>query len=324
MLARGTIPAIDLPVFEDPASAAERLQPPDPVAVLEVAGEARAYPLAILVWHEIVNDVVAGEPIAVTYAPLTGSAVAFRRTAGDGRVRSFGVSGKLYRSNLVMFDRGTRSLWPQLRGNAVLGPESGRSLEPIPLRIVSFGDFRATYPAGKVLTARTGAARVYGTTPYAGYESRRAPSRAFFAPPPDPRVGAMERVLGVRVGGEARAYPYARLREAGLARDRIAGQDVVVLWRAGTRSPLDTPLIANGRDVGSAGAFVPLIDGMRLDFAATPGGFRDEQTGSTWSVLGVALAGPLAGKRLASLDQADAFWFAWAAFTPTTSVYGLS
>ncbi|MGH2794124.1 MAG: DUF3179 domain-containing (seleno)protein, partial [Actinomycetota bacterium] len=156
VLAPDTIPAVDRPVFEDPASSADRLQPQDPVAVLEIDGDARAYPLAILVWHEIVNDVVAGEPIAVTYAPLTGSAAAFRRTVG-GRVLSFGASGKLYRSNLVMFDRATRSLWPQLRGTAVLGPGSGQSLEPVPLRIASFGDFRTAYPAGKVLTAQTGA-----------------------------------------------------------------------------------------------------------------------------------------------------------------------
>ena len=323
VLAPNTIPAIDRPVFEDPSAAAARLQPADPVAVLEVAGDARAYPLAIMVWHEIVNDVVGGDPVVVTYAPLTGSAAAFRRTAGN-RVFSFSSSGKLYRSNLVLYDRATRSLWPQLRGAAVLGPRSGLALERLPIRIVSFGDFRSAFPGGSVLTAQTGAARVYGATPYAGYDSRRTPSRSFFAPRPDRRLFAMERVLGVTISGQARAYPYAELRGAGSLEDRIGGREVVVLWRPGTRSPLDKPLIAEGRDTGSAAAFEPVAEGRRLHLTVAPEGFRDRETGSSWSVLGIATGGSLRGQRLTPLIHADAFWFAWAAFNAGTSIYGQS
>jgi hypothetical protein len=323
VLAPDTVPAIDRPAFEAPDEAARHLQPEVPVAVLEVAGEVRAYPLAILVWHEIVNDTVGGVPVAVTYAPLSGGVQAFRRTVA-GRVLSFGGSGKLYRSNLVMYDRATRSLWPQLRGEAVLGPLRGASLERLPIQIGSFGDFRGSYPNGRVLSAATGAARVYGATPYAGYDSRRAPSDSFFAVAPDRRLGAMERVVGVRTAAGSRAYRYATLRSAGAILDRIGGQEVVVLWREGTRSAVDTPLIADGRDIGSAGVFVPVVDGRRLDLSPAPGGFVDRQTGSVWSVLGVATGGPMAGKRLDLVEHMDAFWFAWAAFAPATEVFEAS
>ncbi|MEX2554540.1 MAG: DUF3179 domain-containing protein [Actinomycetota bacterium] len=323
VLAPDTVPAIDRPAFEAPDEAATHLEPEVPVAVLEVAGDVRAYPLAILVWHEIVNDSVGGEPVAVTYAPLSGGVQAFRRTVA-GRVLSFGASGKLYRSNLVMYDRATRSLWPQLRGEAVLGPLRGASLERAPIQISSFGDFRDSYPDGRVLTAATGAARVYGTTPYAGYDSRRTPSESFFALAPDRRLGAMERVVGVSSGAGSYAYRYATLRSAGVVYDRMGEEEVVVLWREGTRSALDTPLIADGAAVGAAGVFVPVVDGKRLDLAPDPGGFRDRQTGSTWTVLGVATGGPMAGKRLVPVEHVDAFWFAWAAFAPATGVFEAS
>ncbi len=323
VLAPDTVPAINRPAFEAPDDAATHLQPEVPVAVLEVAGEVRAYPLAILVWHEVVNDSVGGVPVAVTYAPLSGGVQAFRRTVA-GRVLSFGVSGKLYRANLVMYDRATRSLWPQLQGEAVLGPLRGASLQRLPIQIASFEYFRGSYPNGQVLSAATGAARVYGATPYAGYDSRRTPSDAFFAPAPDRRLGAMERVVGVRTPSGSRAYRFATLRTAGVIYNRIGGQEVVILWRAGTRSALDTPLIADGRDIGSAGVFVPVVDGRRLDLSQVPGGFRDRQSGSTWSVLGVALSGPMTGKRFVRVEHVDAFWFAWAAFVPTTEVFGSS
>ena len=315
------VPSIDRPSFEDPAAASERLDATAPVAVVRSGDDARAYPLAILVWHEIVNDTIGGEEVVITYAPLTGTAAAYRRTAA-GRVLTFAGSGKLYRSNLVMYDRATRSLWPQLLGAATLGPLTGTSLVRLPVQVISFGDFRGSFPEGRVLTAATGAARVYGATPYPGYESRETPSDSFFAPAPDRRLDPMERVVGVTVAGASRAYPVSALRTARVVHDRVGGTEIVLLWRDGNRSALDTPLIADGRDVGSTGVFVPSLDGRRLELAATSTGFIDRQTGSSWTVLGVAIGGPLRGRRLTPVTHADAFWFAWAAFTPSTTVSG--
>ena len=320
VLVPGAVPAIDRPTFETADLAAERLTPDHPVVVLEIGGDARAYPVAILVWHEIVNDTVGGEAVAVTYSPLADAAVAFRRRAA-GRLLSFGGSGKLYRSNLVLYDRTTTTLWPQLVGAAVAGPLTGSTLERVPVQTTSFEEFRAAYPNGRVLTAATGAARVYGASPYAGYDRREGPSDSFFARPIDPRLDAMERVVGVTIGGESRAYPFRALAGSGAINDRVGGTNLVVLWRPGTRSALDSPLIADGRDIGSAGVFLPEVDGVRLDLVADAAGIRDRQTGSAWSVLGVATAGRLKGKRLAPVEHVNAFWFAWAAFVPATTVF---
>lgn len=324
VLPPGAVPAIDGPRFESPASAAQHIQDLDPVAVLRIGEDARAYPLAILVWHEVVNDTVGGEPVAVTFSPLAGAAVAFHRTVG-GRALTFAPSGKLYRSNLVMYDRQTTSLWPQLSGTAAQGPLAGSMLERAPLQVASFGEFRASYPSGAVLTAETGAARVYGTTPYTGYDSRTEPSGSFFVQAGDRRAKAMEVVAGVAFGTDARAYAFSALRSAGGAvRERLGETDVVVFWRPGMRSVLDTSLIADAHDIGSAGVFVPEANGRRLAFAAGADGLRDLQTGSSWTVLGVATDGPLKGASLVPVIHAQALWFAWAAFRPATSLFGAS
>ena len=132
----------------------------------------------------------------------------------------------------------------------------------------------------------------------------------------------MERVVGVTVEGTSRAYPYSELEAAGgVIQDRFGERDIVVLWRSGTVSPLDVQVIARGRDVGAAGVFSPVVDGRLRRLRATADGFLDRETGSSWSVLGVATAGRLAGERLAPIDHLDAFWFAWAAFAPLTTVY---
>lgn len=319
VLPPGRIPSIDRPRFTTIANAAEWLRGGDPVVVVRVDLDVRAYPLAIMIWHEVVNDVVGGDPIVVTYSPLWNAALAFeRRVPGREGVLSFGVAGKLYRSDLVMFDRGTVSLWPQSMGRAALGPLSGTALTPVPAQVSSFAEFRAAFPDGSVLSRETGVERGYGLSPYAGYDARVTPFSDFFPLPADRRLGPMERVVGVSTGAGPRAFRYATLRRAGA----VTGDDVVVLWRRGTRSALDDVLIARGRDVGSAGVFRPVAQGRRIDLEATEAGFRDRQTGSTWTVLGVATAGPLAGERLEPVPHLDTFWFAWASSAPATTIAG--
>jgi hypothetical protein len=136
------------------------------VAVVETSRETKAYPLQILVWHEIVNDTVGGVPVAVTYCPLCNTAVSFRRPVVDSAATTFGTSGKLYKSNLVIYDRATRSLWPQALGQAVTGELVGRRLERVATQIVAFADFRAAFPGGRVLSRHTGFDRPYGQNPY--------------------------------------------------------------------------------------------------------------------------------------------------------------
>ncbi|MEX0991201.1 MAG: DUF3179 domain-containing protein [Actinomycetota bacterium] len=318
------IPPIDDPKFA-PASDIDFLQGREPVLALSVETESRAYPLQILTWHEIVNDTVAGTPVAVTYCPLCNTGIAFVRPRIDGQLLDFGTSGKLYNSNLVMYDRQTESYWPQAMGKAVTGPLTGWELEFVPTQILSFADWRSEHPDGLVLTTETGFSRPYGENPYPGYDGSRSPY--LFDGTPDDRLPALSRVLGlVGEDGEV-AVPFERL--AGQAREgwavlelSLGAEPVVVFWHAGTASALDAEQIAQSRDVGAASAFTPEVDGRALSFGIGEEGITDEETGTTWSIQGRGLDGPLEGEQLPRVLAIDSFWFDWAAFHPATRIAG--
>ncbi|MGH2538267.1 MAG: DUF3179 domain-containing protein, partial [Candidatus Promineifilaceae bacterium] len=316
---RDGIPSLDDPDFIAPEAAAEWLAGNEPVIALAVSGEARAYPLQVLIWHEIVNDTVGGVPVLVTFCPLCNSAVVFDRRL-DGAVYAFGTSGLLRHSDLIMYDRSSESLWQQFTGEAIAGEQAGRRLDFLPAALVNFDNFRAAYPEGAVLSQETGYQRPYGENPYAGYDTLgRSPF--LFAGRPDGRLPAMERVVTVSAGGVDVAYPLSVLKAAGVIHDFQGGQDLVVFHTAGTSSALGATTIAEGADVGATGVFDPNLDGQRLTFVFLDGRIKDEETGSTWDVFGQAIAGPLAGRALAPLAHGDPFWFAWAAFKPDTIIY---
>ena len=314
------IPAIDRPGFVDPAAADGWLTPREPVLALRIGGDARAYPLRVLIWHEIVNDTVGGKPVVVTYCPLCNSGLVFDRVV-EGTVLDFGTSGKLYKSDLVMYDRQTHSLWAQMEGRAIVGAQAGTRLGLIPANTIAYEDFKAAYPGGKVLSQDTGHARSYGRNPYEAYD--RPESRPFlFQGLPDRRLSPKDRVVGVGAGGAPRAYPWASLARRGVIHDVAGGEPVVVLYRPGALSALDASSMAGSRAIGATGVFSPVVDGRALTFEPVAEGFRDRETGSLWTVLGHAREGPLAGKRLRPIAHVDAFWFAWAAFHPSTSIHG--
>jgi len=314
------IPAIDRPVFVATGAADAWLTPREPVVALEINGDARAYPLQILIWHEIVNDMVGGRPVAVTYCPLCNSGLVFDRVV-DGRTLDFGTSGKLYQSDLLIYDRQTHSLWAQMEGRAVVGARAGTRLASIPANTITYEDFKTTYPGGRVLSRETGHQRSYGMNPYAAYD--RPDSTPFlFRGQPDRRRPPKERVVGIIVGGSPRAYPWSILAAQGVIQDAVAGERLVVFYRPGAVSALDDSEIARSREVGATGVFSAAVGGKALSFERMSEGFRDRETGSTWNLLGHAVQGPLAGKRLRAIPHVDAFWFAWAAFNPTTLVYG--
>jgi hypothetical protein len=315
---RDGIPPLDQPRFEPVAQADTWLAPQEPVIHLALGGEARAYPLQILIWHEIVNDTLGGVPVAVTFCPLCNTAIAFDRRL-DGRVLDFGTTGNLRHSDLVMWDRQTESWWQQIAGEAIVGELTGRRLTMLPASIVAWADFRQQVPDGRVLSRETGHRRSYGRNPYTGYD-RVDQSPFLFQGAPDGRLPPMERVVTVRLGDEAVAYPFSRLREQRVVADTVGGQPVVVFWQAGTVSALDEGEIARSREVGATGVYRPALDGKPLRFRRAADGFVDEATGSRWSVLGRATAGPLAGRQLEPVVHGAHFWFAWAAFKPDTRV----
>lgn len=313
------IPALDDPAFIAPTEAAAWLADDEPVVLLTVGDAARAYPLQILIWHEIVNDVVGGMPVAVTFCPLCYSAVAFDRRL-DGRTLAFGVSGLLRHSDMVMFDRQTETLWQQLSGEAIVGDLVGHTLTQLPAQIISFAQFREAYPDGDVLARPAGHRRPYGENPYVGYDD--VSQRPFlFRGDPDGRLKPMEKVVAVPLADAPRAYPHRLTRDERVIHDTAGGQPLVVFHAPGAVSALDAGTIAESREIGSTGVFDPRLDGRRLTFRYADGRFTDEQTGSTWTVTGRATDGPLAGQQLTRLPHGDYFAFAWLVFRPETTIY---
>ncbi len=313
---RDGIPSIDEPRFQD-QTVVDWLAETEPVIALDIAGDARAYPIAILTWHEIVNDVVGGVPVAVTFCPLCNSAIAFDRRV-DGEVYEFGVSGLLRHSDLIMYDRSTESLWQQFTGEGIVGQHAGDRLTIIPAGLVSYREFRQAYPAGRVLSRETGFSRPYGSNPYEGYDSSGFPF--LFRGSADGRLPLMERVVGVSYGGVQRAYPYTALAGQPVINDEVGGQPLVVFYAFGTNSALDASRIAEARDVGASGVFNPIVEGQALSFEERDGAFVDRETGSVWNLSGQAVSGPLQGAQMARLVSTDHFWFAWAAFYPETEI----
>ncbi|MCI0393891.1 MAG: DUF3179 domain-containing protein [Chloroflexi bacterium] len=316
---RDGIPSIDDPQFISPAAAGEWLAGNEPVVALEIDGDVRAYPLQILTWHEIVNDVVGGVPVIVTFCPLCNSAVAFDRRL-EGEAYEFGTSGLLRHSDLIMYDRTTESLWQQFTGEAIAGDLAGKRLTFLPSSLVSFADFKAAYPQGVVLSRETGYDRDYGRNPYAGYDNIDSTPFLFLGVPDD-RLPPMARVVTVSFEDVDVAYPLDILAEAGVINDTVAGRELVVFHTAGTSSALDASEIAAGADVGATGVFDPNLDGQTLIFKKVGEAIVDEQTNSTWNILGQAIDGPLEGRALTPIVHGDHFWFSWAAFKPETIIY---
>jgi len=314
------IPAIDQPRFVNVKAASAWLDPREPVIVDNLGDKTKAYPLQILIWHEIVNDRIADTPIAVTFCPLCNASIVFDRRQA-GRVLDFGTTGRLRKSDLVMYDRQTESWWQQFTGQAIIGELTGTVLKQMPASIVAFEDLRTTYPHAQVLSRKTGYSRAYGKNPYRGYDTIKDRPFLFFDPL-DPRLPPMERVLNVSAGAAQRLYPFAALRKQPVINDRVGGVPVVVFSREGTLSVLDARSIAASRNIPSATAFRRRLGKQTLSFEVRDGHIADRETGSRWNLLGVAVGGPLKGTRLRATASGVHFAFAWLAFNPNSQIYG--
>lgn len=313
------IPALDKPKFVAISDAANWLKSNEPVISLKVGDEAKAYPLQILMWHEIVNDEISGRPVTVTFCPLCYTAIAFDRQL-DGKVLDFGVSGMLRHSDMVMYDRQTESWWQQISGEAIVGDLNGKILKQLPSQIVSFGQFMKAFPKGFVLSRETGFNRQYGTNPYKGYDDL-AKTPFLFRGKPDQRLLPMEKVIAVEFGRISKAYPHAITSRRRVLADRIASTDIVIFHADGAASALDDGQISNSKSIGSTGVFVPEIDGKKLTFVYDSDEFVDEQTKSRWNIFGLAIDGKLKGKQLKQIRSGDYFAFAWLVFKPSAEVY---
>ena len=305
---RDGIPALNRPRAVGAASGDQFLSPDALVLGVRIGGQARAYPHNVLWWHEIVNDDLGGRPITVSYCPLTGSGMAYDPAIG-GRVLDFGVSGLLFDNNLVLFDRGTESLWSQMRVQAVCGPLIRTAPALLPVVQSTWASWKALHPETTVVSFDTGFRRNYNQYPYGTYDQIGDTSLLFPQSFVDPRRPMKELVLGISQAGTARAYPYGALGERSAVNDVVGTRAVLVLF---------------DRRAQMAIAFDRDVSGQRLSFevvgpAAFPFRFRDRETGLLWDLGGAAVAGPLAGTGLNQVATYSAM--CWASFNRGTELY---
>ena len=285
------------------------LLPDDRVVGLVIDGQDVAVPLNVLWWHEIVNFDLGGPPVAVSFCPLTGSSLVFDRTSIGGS--ELGVSGLIFRNNLIMFDRDSGSLWPQMLRASACGDLQRTELPLFPSVEMSWAGWKALHPAGLVISEETGRFRNYRRYPYGAYDQRDNPETLFPQPVPhDERREPKERVLGVVQGSDGgTAFPFGLLRRADKRAIAIRAQsaDAVVFW---------------DRSADGAAAYFRDVDGQALTFRVDAGRIVDGETGSVWTVDGLAVEGPLEGERLHWVPKTYvAFWFAWATFQPESVVW---
>ena len=311
---RGGIPTLTDPpmVTVHDAAATAYIERDDLVVGLLLDDAPLAIPHSVLVHHEIVNLNGPATQVAVTYCPLTGSALVFDRGSVGGA--ELAVSGLLYQSNLIIYDRTTtgESFWPQMFGEARCGPRSGASLERAPAIEMTWGTWSALYPNTQVVSEETGFERNYHASgnPYETYE---ASEEFWFAmPPADSRRPQKERVLGIPPMGSspAIAFPFGSLAQFGslaVIEVMIGGEPAVVLW---------------DEKASAAAAYRPLAGGDPVRLSASGGAFKDETTGSLWYVDGVSRFGPREGLVLEPIEGGYvAFWGAWAAFNPNSALW---
>lgn len=315
MIARlsDAIPPLDSPRYEE-AAAGDWLQPTDLVLGYVAAdGAAYAYPNKILNFHEIVNDVLGGEPVLITFCPLCRSSVVYDRRLGDETL-TFGNTSALYLSDMVMFDRETYSYWWQVPGEAIVGMLAGERLTPLASETMEWRTWRALHPDTKLLSRDTGFARNYDRDPFTNLgESLDTGARPFQSTPAetDGRLDPSEMVLGLEVDGEHAVYSLTRIGD-GVRNGDLAERPIAVFSAAagpGGAAFFADPEVGDEFDV-------ELDDDERLTFEAGGGVWRDDQTESIWDLGGRAIEGPLTGLQLERVPSRATFWYAFVAAFP--------
>lgn len=313
------IPSIDDPKFVDTEAASAWLQKDEPVIVVSGDKTSKAYPLQILTWHEIVNDKIDDTEITVTFCPLCNASIVFDRVI-DGEVYDFGTTGRLRRSDMVMYDRQTESWWQQFTGQGIIGKMNGVTLKQIPSHIVSFDTFKQHNPNGLVLSQDTGTSRDYGRNPYPGYDDINSSPFLFRGKTSD-RLPPMERVLTLRSEESTLLFGLQVLKEQPVINTEFEDKSVTVFSFASMNSALDKARISESKLIPSAAIYDSTVDGKKLTFELRDGQAVDQETGSGWNIFGIAETGPLSGKQLQQLDGGVHFAFAWLAFDPEAQIF---
>ncbi len=325
LMKRDGIPPIDNPKYISTKKAKTVYFEHEPVIVIENGGKAKAIPLNILTYHEIVNDNIGDLYFSASYCPLCNSSIAFNRKLnfkGKDYLLDFGVSGMLRGSNLVMWDRQTETWWQQFVGDGLVGELTGAELEMLPAQIISLESFIESYPNGEVLSKETGFERQqkrYGTNVYEGYDSKPNP-RLFFGEI-DSRLPAMERVIDIQSMGEFKIYPHSIVAKKEVINDKFNGLKIVLFFQAGTNSILDSKDISTAKDIGSITVFERVVNDKTLTFKKNGDKFKDNETNSTWTITGKCVKGKLKGEKLTPIRYGNHFAFSWFAFNPECEIY---
>lgn len=307
------IPSIDNAKFIS-AAEATYLANNDLVLGYKNGDEVRAYPHPILDWHEIINEKVGNHAFAVTYCPLTGTGIGWDRTI-NGTETTFGVSGLLFNTNLLPYDRATNSNWSQMRLDCVNGALLGTKIETFQLVETTWATWKAMYPLTKVVSTETGFNRNYGNYPYGNYKTNNE-FLLFPVAPKDERLPAKERVMGIIINGNAKVYRFGALPGDLMVRNDIFRETEIVFLGSETHNFM----LAFERRTE---------DGTLLNFTAKhfDNGLSNvvmtDDEGNEWDVFGEALIGPRKGQKLKRPDSYIGFWFAWGAFYPTPAIFGM-
>ena len=305
------IPSIDNPRFISVQEASKFLKDSELVLGLKINGDVRAYPLQILVWHEIVNDNVGAVPVAVTYCPLCFTNQVFNRTIDEQVVVEFGTSGKLYNSNLVMYDRTSKSLWSQALAEGIVGKYAGTKLQRVPFDVAYWKEWKQLYPDSKVLSRDTGSNRPYGADPYGDYYTNS--DVLFPVSNKDSRLDLKEIVVGFENKGQFKAYKQQEIEDKKVINDQVNGKPIVLFS--------SYPFMVRAYDPLVKGGVEQTIVLLQFDYNTKDKSFIDKQTGSLWNFEGKAISGKMKGKQLTRLPFDEGFWFEWVAFHPKTEIY---
>jgi len=300
---KDAIPPLTSPLYEDADKTSLRDQ--DFIVGYENDGDARAYPIGIMNWHEIVNETIGGKRVLVTYCPLTYTGMVFDPQI-DNLELTFGNTGALYESNLVMYDNETNSSWWQVGGMSIDGALKTSRMRLLPSITTTWRDWRRVHPDSQVLSRQTGFSRPYDQDHYEGYNKSGGP--VFPVSVTDSRRGPKEIIVGLEEGRTGRAYP---LEEIGLdvVIDEVNGKKVAIYSNPSERTGV---------------LFDPMLGDRELDFKIAEGGFVDNDTGSSWNIGGIATSGPLKGSKLRQIPAFTGFWFAWSSLHPNSNIYAKS
>lgn len=326
LLRRNAIRPLNNPRYISNQEATGVLFGGQPVIAVKVAGQWLGFPLNILSYHEIVNDSLGNIHFTVAYCPLCNTAYVFNRNLtfkGKNYLLKFGTTGMLRKSNLVMWDEQTETWWQHLTAKGIVGTLAGASLEIFPAKIISLNNFWHLFPNGKTLWPATdpGEQKQYGINPYVKYDSLGVQKPFLFFGTVDPRLPAMEYVIGIENGNNHKAYPLSTLETLKVINDKMGNENIVLFYNDDMVSNLDTREIKEGKHIGSGTVYKAAVDDRKLTFTATENGFKDQETGSIWNFAGQCTAGPLKGKTLTPVVYSLDFAFAYLAFYPQAVVF---